>query len=101
MICFKVDFNQAFLKYAGNLATSAKLLASGMKCDTSERDYPKVVYEFSNSFTTALNTLCRPLPIIFSDSYAIFHALCIYLIRSCIFNITSLALMYGYIWLPP
>ena len=42
LIYVKVAFNQAFLTSAGNLATSAKLLDSGMKCDTSDPDYPKV-----------------------------------------------------------
>ena len=44
-----------------------------MNCDTSERDYPKLGNALLSSFTTALNTLCKPLPIIFAKSYATFH----------------------------
>ena len=42
VIYFNVAFNQAFLKSAGNLVTSEKFLGSGIKCDTSGPDYPKV-----------------------------------------------------------
>ena len=73
LISFKVDFNQAFLTYAGNLVTSAKLLGSGMKCDTSEPDYPKLVNAFFSSFTTALKNLCSLFPIIFSKIFDPFH----------------------------
>ena len=38
-----------------------------MKWDTSDPYYPNVGNEFFNSFTTALNNLCKPLPILFSD----------------------------------
>ena len=48
LIYFKVAFNQVFLTSAGNLATSAKLLDSGMKCDTFEPDYTKVGNLFFN-----------------------------------------------------
>ena len=37
-IFFKVAFNQDFLISAGNMATSAKPLGSGMYCETSEPD---------------------------------------------------------------
>ena len=48
MIYFEVSFNQAFLTSAGNMATSEKLFGSGMKCDTSEPDSPKVGNELFN-----------------------------------------------------
>ena len=44
----KVAFDQAFLKYAGNLVTSAKFLNFGIKCDISEPDYPIVGNTFFN-----------------------------------------------------
>ena len=42
MIYFKVDFNQYFLAYTGNLVTSAKFLGSRTNYDTSDIDSPKV-----------------------------------------------------------
>ena len=67
---FKVSFNQAFLTSAGNLVTSAKFLVSGMKCDTSETDYPKSGNELFKSFTTDLNILCKHFTILFNESSA-------------------------------
>ena len=74
LISFKFSFNQDFLTSAGDLMTSEKLLGCGMRCDTYEPDYPKVGNELFNSFKkTALKTLCKPLPILFSDSSSTFH----------------------------
>ena len=76
LIYFKVAFNQAFLKYAGNLGTYAKLLGSGLKCDTSETDSPKVVNELFDSFATSLKDLYKSFPVLFSESSDTFHSLC-------------------------
>ena len=65
LIYFRFPFNQDFLTSAGNLVTSAKFMVSGMKCDTSDNDSPKVGSELFNSFTPALNNLWKPLPILF------------------------------------
>ena len=54
---FKIFFNQASFKYAGNLVTSEKFLGSGIKCDTYEPDSHKEVNALFNSFETALQTL--------------------------------------------
>ena len=75
MISFKVSFNQDFLTSAGILVTSAKLLGSGMKCDTSETYSTKVGNELFNPLTTDLKTLCKPLPIILATSYASLHSI--------------------------
>ena len=42
LISFKVASTKAFLTSAGNLVTSEKVLGSGMECDTSEPDSPKI-----------------------------------------------------------
>ena len=89
-----------FLTSSGNLVTSAKFLGSGMKYDNFEPGYPKVGNGFCNSFTIALKTLCKPLPILLANSYAPFHSLCDCLMWSCIFNLASLELMSGCTWFP-
>ena len=66
-----------------------------MKCDTSDPDYPKVVNVLFNSFTTYLNTLFKPLRILFDDSSDTFHSLFVCLIWSSIFSLAYLALIYG------
>ena len=81
-VSFKVDFIQAFLMSAVNLVYSETFLGSVMKCDTSEPYFLKLVNEFCNSFTTALNPLCRPFTILFVESFATFHALCVCWIQS-------------------
>ena len=58
---------------AGNMVTSARLLGSGMKYETYETDSTKVGNEWCNLFTTALNNLCKPLPILLADSSDTFH----------------------------
>ena len=55
LIYFKDSFNQAFLKSSINIVTSAKLVGSGMKCDTSNHDYPKVGNTLLSSLATVLN----------------------------------------------
>ena len=45
-----------------NLVTSAKFLGSGMKSEISEPDSPKIGKTCEISLMTALNTLCKPLP---------------------------------------
>ena len=99
LISFKVDFNQAFFTSAGNLVTSEKFLGYGIKCDTSEPDSTKLYNAFFNSFTTALNNLCKPLLILFAESSDPFHSFCVCLIRSRILNLASHMLIYGCIWL--
>ena len=49
-------------------------------------------------FTTSLNNLCKPFPILLYDSYDPLRSLCICLIRSHIFNLAYLALISGHIW---
>ena len=47
-----------------NFVTSAKFIASGMKWETSEPDSPKGVNSCEIYFTTVLNTLCKPFPML-------------------------------------
>ena len=72
LISFKATFNQYFLTYSGNLVTSEKFLGYGIKCDTSEPDYPNVGNDLSNSFATDLHNLCKTLHILFTKSSALF-----------------------------
>ena len=65
LISFKVSFNTEFSTSAGNLVTSTKFLGSGMKCDNSEHDSPKVGNELFNYSKATLKTLCKPLPMSF------------------------------------
>ena len=81
------------------LVTSETFLVSGMKCDTSDPDYPKLVNTFFSSFATTLNNLCKTLPILFAQSYAPFHSSCVCIIWSPILNLEYLVLIYGCIWL--
>ena len=74
LIFFRVDFNQAFLTSAGNIVSSEKFLGSGIKFDTFETDYTKVVNEIFISFTTDLKNLCKTLPILFADSSDTLHS---------------------------
>ena len=100
LISFKVAFNQTFLTSAGNLVTSAKVLGSGMKCDTYEPDSSKVINDFFNSYTTALKNLCKYFTILFAESSDPFHSLCASSIHSHILNILSSVLISGCIWIP-
>ena len=99
VISLNFSFNLAFLTSDGNLVTSEKFLGSGVKCDTSKPDFPKVENQFFNLFITSLKTLCKPLSILFAESYAPIHSLFICLIRSHIFILASLVIMSGCIWL--
>ena len=45
---FRFSFSQIFFTPAGILETSAKFLGYGMKCDTSDSDFPKVGNELFN-----------------------------------------------------
>ena len=74
---------------------SEKFLGYGINCDTSEPDYTKADNDLFNSFTAALNNLCKPFPIIFADIYSPLHSLWFCLIMSCVFSLASLALIYG------
>ena len=49
--------------------------------DTSESDSPKLGNALFSSFTTALNILCKPLPILFSGSFDPLRSFYICLIR--------------------
>ena len=53
--------------------TYENVLGSGMKCDTSEPDYNKVVNAFFSSVTTAINNLFKPFPMIFNENSAPFR----------------------------
>ena len=94
LISFKVASSQDFLTSAANLAYSEKFLDFDMKWDTSDTDSHKAVNELLNSLTTTLNNFCKPLPILFYDSYNTFHSLCVCLIRSRIFNLSYLVLIF-------
>ena len=82
------------------MATYEKSLGYGMKCDTSEPDSPYICNVLFSSFTTVLNNLCKPLPILFAESSDPFHPLFVCLIQSRIFNLSSLVLSSGCIWFP-
>ena len=100
LISFKVASNQTFLESSGNLVNSAKSLGSGMKCDTSKTDSPKVENALFSSFKTDLKSLCKPLYSLFAESSGTFHSFYVCLIWSRIFNLESLALSSECIWLP-
>ena len=91
----KYFFNQDFLISAGNLMTYENVLGSGMKCDTSEPDYNKVVNAFFSSVTTAINNLFKPFPMIFNENSAPFRSFCVCLIQSHILNLEYPALGSG------
>ena len=71
-----------------------------IKSNTSDPDYTKVGNALFSSFTAALNNLCKPLPILCSESYDTLHWFGVYLVRSCVFNLLSIALISVCIWLP-
>ena len=50
--------------FSDNFVTSAKFLGSGMKWETFETDSPKGVNSCKIYFTTVLNTLCKPFPVL-------------------------------------
>ena len=79
--------------------TYTKLLGYGLKCDTSETDTTKLGNDLFSSFKTTLNSLCKTLPIIFTNISATLYSLYVCLMRSHMINIASLALMSGCIWL--
>ena len=89
-----------FLTSTGNMVTSEKFLGYGIKRDTFDPDSSKVGNELFNWSTTALNSSCKPLPILFYESSAPLHLICAWLIQSIIFNLAYLALLSGCIWLP-
>ena len=94
-LIFQVAFSQDFLVSAGNLETFVKFLCFGMKWDTYETDYPNTGNELFNYFTNTLKILCKNLPILFAKSSTPFFSLCAFLIRSQLFNLKSLALIFG------
>ena len=65
-----------------NFVTSAKFLGSGMKWETYEPDSPKGVISCEISFTTVLNTLCKPFPMLRVAFNAPFYYKCLCLILS-------------------
>ena len=77
----------------GNLVTPEKFLGSGIKCDTSDPDSPKAGNELFNYFTMTLNTLCKHLLILISDSSSFFNSLYAFLIWSRILNMVFCVLM--------
>ena len=64
-----------------NFVTSEKFLGSGMKWETSEPDSPKGVNYCEMYFTTVLNTLCKPFPVLCVAFNTPFRSDCICLIR--------------------
>ena len=82
------------MTYSCDLMTCEIFLVSGIKCDTYETDSPKAGIELFNYFTMTLKTLCKTLLVLFVDSYAPFRSLLYFLIRSRIFNVESLALIF-------
>ena len=94
MIYINVSVDQAFLKSAGNLVNSGKLLDSGIKCDTFETESTKEGNVLFSSFTKVLNTLCQPLIILLANSSAAFCSFFL-LMWSHIFNLAYLALVLG------
>ena len=60
----RVAFSQGFLMFYDNFVTSAMFLGSGMKWETSEPDSPKGINSCKTPFTTVLNTLCKPFPML-------------------------------------
>ena len=67
-----------------NLVILEKFLGSGMKWKTSEPDSPKIVNASESSLKTALNNLCKPLPIFWIGNDAPFYSDCLCLTRSII-----------------
>ena len=62
-------------------------IGSGMKWETSEPDYPKDVNSCEISFTTVLDTLCKPFPMLHISFNSPFHYDCLCLTRSHIYNV--------------
>ena len=80
-IYFKLAFSQAFLTSAGNIVIPTKVLGYGTKCDNSKPYYTKLGNASFISFTTNFETLCKPFPILFSESSYPFRSFFICLIR--------------------
>ena len=97
LISLRVAFNQGFLIFSDIFVTSAKFLGSGMKWETSEPDYPKLVSSCKISDTIVLNTLCKPFPMLRVAFNAPFHSNYPCLIRSRILKRTSLLLTIGWV----
>ena len=68
--------------FSDNFVTSAKFLGSEIKWETYEPDSPKGVNSCEISFTTVLNTLCKPVPMLRLAFNAPFHSDFPCLIRS-------------------
>ena len=81
-ISFRVAFSQGFFMLSDNFFTSTEFLGYGMKWETSEPDSPKGVNSCEISFTTVLNTLCKPFPVPCLAFNAPLHYNCPCLIRS-------------------
>ena len=60
------------------LVTSDEFLGSVTKQETSEPDSHKTGNTYENSLTTALNTLCKTLPIFCIDNNTPFHSACLF-----------------------
>ena len=76
----RVSFSQGLFMSYENLVTSEKLLGSVMNWETSEPDSSKGGNYCEISFTTFLNTLCKPLPIFRVAFNAPLHSDCLCLI---------------------
>ena len=62
---------------SNNLGTSEYFLGFGMKGETYEPDSPKISNACEISLITALNNLCKPLPIFRVDNNAPLHYTCL------------------------
>ena len=81
-ISLRVAFIQVFFMFSDIFVTSAKFLGSGMKWETSDRDSQKCGKSCEIYFTTVLNTLCKPFPMLRVAFNSPFHSDCLCLIRS-------------------
>ena len=67
---------------ADNLVTSANIIGSGMRQETSETDSTIIGNDYESSSTTALNTLYEHLPMFCVDNNTPFHSARLCLIQS-------------------
>ena len=80
-ISLRVAFSQGLFMFSDNFVTSAKFLGYGMKWETSEPDSTKGFNSREIYFTTVLNTLCKPFPMLCVYFNAPFHYNWLCLIR--------------------
>ena len=100
LIYFRAAFIQGFLMLSDNLVTSERFLGSEMNPETSEPDSPKIGNAWKISLTTALNTLCKCLPIFFVYNNASLHYALPCLIQSRILLCAYVLFMIRWYWIP-